>query len=156
MSLSKKASVPTSEQVPALRTLVLSLAHFYLASGQTQLPDWLQATFTEEAFARRLADTRFYHRVLVIDNVIAGYIALHTTDSDAFHLYHLFVDARFQRQGVAKRLWQQALDELGFTTCSLRSSLFAVSVYQRLGFVVSGEGQEKDGLRFQPMAYHHK
>lgn len=153
MSPSKKASPLAASQVPALRALVLSLARYYLAPGQTQLPEWLQATFTEEAFARRLADKRFYHRVLLIDGELAGYIALHTTDSDTFHLYHLFVDARFQRQGVAKQLWQLALNELGFSTCSLRSSLFAVPVYQRFGFVVNGELQEKDGLQFQPMVY---
>lgn len=153
MSPSKKASPLAASQVPALRALVLSLARYYLAPGQTQLPEWLQATFTEEAFARRLVDKRFYHRVLLIDGELAGYIALHTTENDRWHLYHLFVDARFQRQGIAKRLWQQALEELGFSTCSLRSSLFAVPVYQRFGFVVNGELQEKDGLQFQPMVY---
>lgn len=147
-------STPSANEVPALRALVLSLANYYLAPEQTQIPAWLQATFTEEAFYSRLNDMRYYHRVLFVDGELAGYIAFHTAEGAAYHLYHLFVDARFQRQSVATQLWQHAKNELEFASCRLRSSLYAVPVYEQFGFIKSGAVQEKDGLLFQSMLYN--
>lgn len=153
MPKSKLVSDISAEQVPALRVLVQSLSRYYLASEQAVLPSWLQATLTDDAFHRRLQDPRFFHRIILVDDELAGYIALHTGDTpEVYHLYHLFVDARFQRQGLAALLWQCARDELGFEQCTLRSSLFAVPVYERFGFEKTSAVLEKDGLQFQPMA----
>jgi GNAT superfamily N-acetyltransferase len=68
---------------------------------------------------------------------------------------HLFVAPEFHRRGVAAALWERAKTDAiaagnseGF---SVRSSEFAVPVYERFGFSVVGERREKDGIVFVPM-----
>ena len=78
---------------------------------------------------------------------IIGYISL-KGDS---HLYHLFVSAEYQGQGIASKLWRYVLSQNTSQTYSLRSSLFAIPVYQKFGFKISGDVQSKDGIQFQAM-----
>ena len=71
------------------------------------------------------------------------------------HLYHLFVAERYQRQGVAKKLWEHAMHtclDLGNTgEFTVSSSLYAKPVYERLGFVTQSGPREKMGVVYIPM-----
>lgn len=71
------------------------------------------------------------------------------------HISLLFVDDKFHRQGIAKKLFLNALDEIkkdsSISKVTVNSSPFAIKVYERLGFFRKGELQEKDGIVFQPM-----
>jgi len=132
-----------------LRSVVMSLSHYYLADGQQDLPDWFANTLTTSEFERRLNDKAFTHYVYLSNDRIVGYIALKQNK----HLYHLFVLQAFHRQGIARKLWEYAIAQGSSDTYSLRSSLYAVTVYQRFGFVISGECEHKDGITFQPMLF---
>jgi GNAT superfamily N-acetyltransferase len=72
------------------------------------------------------------------------------------HLFHLFVDQRWQRQGVARRLWevaQSAAIEGGpLAAFTVNSSNFAIPVYEAFGFVRTAPVQCVKGLYFNPMA----
>lgn len=87
---------------------------------------------------------------------LAGCIAMR----DRTHLFHLFVAPRFQRRGLARELWRRAQDianpageRLEFT---VNSSLSAVPVYERLGFVQSSPPERRDGVAYVPMRYEHR
>ena len=84
-------------------------------------------------------------------STLAGVVAVR----DGTHLFHLFVAGEFQRQGLARRLWAHALRHAQAAgrvdTFTVNSSLFAVPVYQRLGFAVCGEPVEQHGVVFVPM-----
>jgi predicted GNAT family N-acyltransferase len=74
---------------------------------------------------------------------------------DSTHLYQLVVARRAWRQGLARRLWttaRQTAEAAGnpghFT---VNSSRYAVPVYKRFGFEVSGPERQKDGIAFIPM-----
>ncbi len=71
------------------------------------------------------------------------------------HLYHLFVHSDLQRTGIGKKLFVTADDRLyADSHCRLatvNSSLNAVCVYERLGFVANGPVADVGGVRFQPM-----
>jgi len=67
------------------------------------------------------------------------------------HLYHLYVSNEYQGQGVARKLWEQAMSHCRNNIYTLRSSLYAVPVYKKFGFVEVGEAQEKNGIDFQEM-----
>lgn len=94
------------------------------------------------------------------------------------HLYHLFVAVSMQRQGIARRLWQHAKahslalqrvakQAIASTTPSVttalpispvlpitvNSSLYAVTVYQRWGFVATASPQTINGVIFVPMQW---
>lgn len=75
------------------------------------------------------------------------------------HISLFFVDPEYQRQGVARRLWETVLRRClqlraggaGFT---VNSSPYAVPIYQKLGFAITGPEQVINGIRFTPMIYN--
>ncbi|RJG47561.1 GNAT family N-acetyltransferase [Motilimonas pumila] len=141
------------EDAAALSQIANGLSHFYMADAQLPVPTWLQQSFTEEGYRQRLAEPAFIHDVAVIDGHVAGFIATRNND----YLYNLFVAQAYHGQGIAKRLWQHVLQRwqqqaVQPATVSLRSSLFAVPVYSRFGFVKVGQVGEHEGVAFQPMA----
>ena len=74
---------------------------------------------------------------------------------DAAHLYHLFVAESFQGRGIAAQLWEiasrEALADGNPGRFTVNSSPYARALYERLGFVATGEPQVKDGIAFLPM-----
>ena len=129
-----------------------------IASFQSELTDDPSGAGAEEYLAsvsvqaerEYLASERYGYLLAYSDSQLAGFIAIR----DGSHLFHLFVERSHQRQGVARRLWEQALDELcagsdgGFT---VNSSLSAVPVYQAFGFTPAGSLQSMHGISFLPM-----
>ena len=101
----------------------------------------------------RSARRAFRYAVAELGPALAGVVAVR----DGTHLFHLFLASEFQRQGIARCLWahaMQAAQSAGRVEAfSVNSSLFAVSVYGRLGFgfVVCGERVEQHGVAFVPM-----
>jgi GNAT superfamily N-acetyltransferase len=74
---------------------------------------------------------------------------------DNSHVHHLFIGEPFQGRGTARALWQLAKAEAiragnpgRFT---VNSSVNAVPVCERFGFVASGRRVETDRVGFQPM-----
>ena len=134
-----------------IRKLVNSLSHFYLSDAGAALPEWLESTLSKESFEQRITDSSYQNYVYEIDKNIIGYIAL----SKEQHLYHLFVSAEHHGNGIARKLWRYAINRHPNDYYTVRSSLFAVPVYKRLGFVESGSVGYKDGVGFQPMEFRH-
>jgi len=64
-----------------------------------------------------------------------------------------------QREGIARRLWDQALKDLCAPNAegvlTVNSSLAAVPVYQAFGFVPAGPIQSAHGISFLPMHIRH-
>ena len=100
---------------------------------------------------RSFINSGFRYFVAETGGTIAGVVA--TRDDQ--HLYHLFVDNQFQRQGLARRLWQVAheacVSASGTRVFTVNSSRNAVAVYERFGFVRHGETQNVGGVIFVPM-----
>ena len=95
--------------------------------------------------------TGFKFFLALEDNHIVGVVGI----KDNRHLYHLFVAERYQRRGIATRLWQvamQACIEAGNPgEFSVNSSIFAEQAYKAFGFVVQSEPQVKNGVVYIPM-----
>jgi GNAT superfamily N-acetyltransferase len=130
-----------------------------IASFQSELTDdpsgagaeHYLASVSVQAEREYLASERYRYVLAYSDSRFAGFIAIR----DSSHLFHLFVERSHQRQGIARRLWEQVLRELnapgsegGFT---VNSSLSAVPVYQAFGFVSAGAIQSMHGISFLPM-----
>ena len=75
---------------------------------------------------------------------------------DYEHICLLFVDKNFQEQGIAKRLYEMAVESCrkmkpDLQEFTVNSSKYAIPVYEKLGFrQIEGE-QMKDGIIFIPM-----
>ena len=84
------------------------------------------------------------------DNVPIGIIA---TRSEGKHIALFFVDGKYHKQGIGKQLWNVMLSENPYHELSVHSSLYAIPVYERLGFVKTGEIQTEDGITYLPMMF---
>jgi GNAT superfamily N-acetyltransferase len=130
-----------------------------IASFHSELTDDPSGAGADEFFAsvsvqaerEYLASQRYRYLLAYSDSQLAGVIAIR----DGSHLFHLFVERSHQRQGIARRLWERALEELcapgsdGGVT--VNSSLPAVPVYQAFGFVPAGSIKSMHGISFLPM-----
>ncbi len=67
------------------------------------------------------------------------------------HLFHLFVAETHQGKGISRALWNYAISGAKPKEYTLRSSLYAIPVYQRFGFTEYGAVEQKEGIVFQPM-----
>jgi GNAT superfamily N-acetyltransferase len=104
----------------------------------------------EEGIRRYIGIGHVYH-VADIDGEIAGFIAIR----ECKHLFHMFVGARWQRQGVGRKLWavarEVAIERGGSGSFTVNASNFAVPVYEAMGFVRTAPTQCVKGLYFNPM-----
>lgn len=142
---------PSAEDLAGIRTLVISLSGFYLADVQPDLPNWLAETLTEEQFVSRLNSKEYVHRVALLAEEVVGYLCIKGNN----HLYHLFVSEQHQGRGIARALWENIVECCKFSTCTVRSSLYAIPIYKRFGFVTSGPAAEKDGVQYQTMELNY-
>jgi GNAT superfamily N-acetyltransferase len=130
-----------------------------IASFQSELTDnpsgagaeLYLASVSVHAEREYLASERYRYLVAYADSQFAGFIAIR----DRSHLFHLFVERSHQRQGIGRRLWERALDDLcvpGSDGCfTVNSSLRAVPVYEAFGFIPAGSIQSMHGISFLPM-----
>ncbi len=131
-----------------------------IASFQRQLIDepsgaaasQYTASVSAEAERAYLSSSRYEYTVAESTEGMVGFIALR----DRTHLFHLFVDTRHHRHGVARRLWQFAKVNMLAGSMQQRvtvnSSLAAVRVYEAFGFIPAGDITRLHGISFLPMA----
>lgn len=70
----------------------------------------------------------------------------------------LFVDGRYHKQGIARKLFKEALMTIknngAIDKITVNSSPYAVEVYHKLGFKDNNVEQTVDGIRFTPMQFN--
>lgn len=111
----------------------------------------LEKTNTVEAVLKRFESEKYFALIFEVDGVSAGYIAV----VDFEKIDHMFVLPEYRNMGIAKSLWnkaQQICLENGNTSYFwVRSSSYAMPVYESFGFRPSGDQQESNGISFQFM-----
>jgi len=137
--------------IPAVARLFRELALEFIVH---ESPPEGAATFlreNDEQGLRGFVEKGHVYHVAVIDGELAGFIAVR----DRSHLFHMFVGKRWQRRGLARRLWDVArrdaiaLGNPGFFT--VNASNYALPVYEAWGFVRTAPTQFVKGLYFNPM-----
>lgn len=143
----------TSADIPAISRLIASLAHRCTAHPDGRGAERFFAGITPAAILGFVESPRYHYLVGEVDGELAGVIALR----DNSHLFHLFVDSRFQGCGLASRLWAQlkahALGAGSAGEFTVNASVGALPVYRRFGFAALGGPVEQDGLRYVRMCY---
>ncbi len=87
-----------------------------------------------------------------VNNKLAGVLAIR----DRSHICLLFVKKEYHRQGIARKLFQNAAEyvrKCGLHKITVHSSPYAVEAYRCLGFTDCGGEQTANGIRFTPMEY---
>ncbi|MFC4931262.1 GNAT family N-acetyltransferase [Massilia sp. GCM10023247] len=107
----------------------------------------------DEAGLRAYVRSGHAYHVALEEDELAGFIAIRNND----HLFHLFVDRRWHRQGLARRLWEvarsAAIERGGSGSFTVNASSYAVPVYEAFGFERTGPLQCVKGLTVNPMRF---
>lgn len=143
----------TPDDASAISRLVCPLiARFIAHEYSTEGRQTLLSCFTADAIEGYLRGGYRFH-VAEADGQIVGSVGVR----DDRHLFNLFVGEPYQRQGVARALWDTAKTAAepgnagaGFT---VNSSRFAVPIYRSLGFVETGPPEERSGVVSVPMRF---
>ena len=141
----------TLEDADALSRLMTASANRFIVHEFSDAGrEHLLVDMLPEAVAARIGGGA-PHFAAEIDGELVGMIAM-TGES---HLYHLFVDERHHRQGIASALWVCARDatlaESPIEAFTVNSSRYAVSFYEALGFVVESAPVTREGVTCIPM-----
>jgi GNAT superfamily N-acetyltransferase len=132
-----------------LRNLVSSLSHFYLSQDNLDLPQWFSASIGLDQFEARLESAEFTNIIAEIDNYIVGYISIQENN----YLYHLFVAQKYQRKGIARQLWIEVQKTCSSLKYTVNSSIYAIPIYEKFGFIALESIREKDGIKYQLMEF---
>lgn len=108
----------------------------------------------KEAFRRAIYSEEYISSITAYGayekSEVVGIIA---TRNKGAHLALFFVDGNHHRKGIGRRLWEEVFDESKSEEITVNSSMYAVPVYEKLGFSVVGEMQENGGIVYIPMKY---
>ena len=111
------------------------------------------SSFSAKSIAEYIVNSAFDYYIAEIQNSLCGLISLR----DNKHVYHLFVAEKYQRQGIARALWEhvrfEAAQKGNDGIFTVNSSMNAVEVYEHLGFHKLNYQQEKNGINYVPMQY---
>jgi GNAT superfamily N-acetyltransferase len=135
----------------AISALIVDLSEPFYASPTRAGAEPFLASISADAERGYLARRDFLYYVAESHGRLAGVVALR----DNSHLFHLFVARAFQGAHLGRRLWEvvrsQALAAGNPGEFTVNSSLNAVPVYEKFGFVAQGDARSLHGIAFQPM-----
>jgi GNAT superfamily N-acetyltransferase len=125
------------------------VAPLYVAEGVVEFLTYA----SREAFAQRLAGG---HAGFVAESERGELIGL-VEIRDSSHISLLFVLGAWQRQGIGKELVGRAVANCRKSSphapvMTVNASPNSVGAYERLGFRSTGPEEERNGIRFVPMA----
>jgi len=80
-------------------------------------------------------------------------IGIIATRNEGTHIALFFVEGKYHRRGIGKRLYQAAQAANNSDIMTVNSSPYAVPVYHKLGFKDTDAEQVVNGVRFTPMEH---
>lgn len=81
-------------------------------------------------------------------------VGIIATRSNGHHLALFFVKGTYHGKGIGRALGNRVLSESTAEMITVYSSNYAVSIYEKLGFVKTDEMQTEGGIAYVPMEYH--
>lgn len=144
--------IATDSDVPGISRLLRSLSHTYIVSPDDPEVDSFLATLTEGAISRFIDRRDVVYLVAATSTAeLVGAAAI----SGHQNVEHLFVDPAYQGMGLGRRLWERlrshALRSGNPGLFKVNSSLNAVPIYERFGFVIAAPKVERYGGAYVPM-----
>jgi len=105
---------------------------------------------TPEKFIERLKSKKSEYYVAVRNNQLIGIIRTKKN----YGISLLFIDKKFQKKGIAKRLFKKVesvFKKKGNKSIRIKSSLYAIRFYEKMGFKKSTGITKSHGMIYQPM-----
>jgi len=119
----------------------------YIDEGNRFFYDWIEPS----AIAKRQVNKENLW-VAINDSEIIGMIEIRNNNTISL----LFVDKEYQRQGIAKKLYQESLKvcrqrDPDLDKFYVHASPYSIPIYKKLGFVETSGMQEENGIKYLPM-----
>lgn len=131
----------------AWKTFLRFEAQDYSQEGIRSFNDFITDTMLHRLFLNGL------YQMFVAEGE-SGLIGMITLRGEN-HISLLFVDEKFHKQGVGRRLMETLCgylrDEMGKEQVTVNSSPYGVGFYHKLGFVDLGPEITRDGISYTPM-----
>ncbi|MES2017204.1 MAG: GNAT family N-acetyltransferase [Pseudomonadota bacterium] len=141
----------TDNDIAAVANLMRALSEEFIVNEGTPQAAANFVRENDETGLRKFVAAGTVYHVAEQDGRLLGFIAVR----EHKHLFHMFVDQRHHRQGVARALWavarQAALEAGNPGVFTVNSSNYALPVYRAMGFVQTDAMQFKNGLYYNPM-----
>lgn len=107
-----------------------------------------------QAFWNAIHDEGFIDQLSAYGAFISdSLIGILAVRNEGGHIALFFVDGAYHRQGIGRSLWNAFLADSDKDEKTVNSSLYAVGIYEKLGFIKTAKPQEDSGIRFVPMTY---
>jgi len=144
--------IAINSDVPGISHLLRSLSHTYIVSPDDPEVDKFFATLTEGAISTFIGRRDIVYLVAATSTTeLVGAAAI----SGDQQVKHLFIDPAYQGIGLGRRLWEHLRDHALRSgnpgLFKVNSSLNAVPIYERFGFVVAAPKVERYGGAYVPM-----
>ncbi|CAM3032475.1 GNAT family N-acetyltransferase [Vibrio neptunius] len=136
----------------AISELILPLAKKYVCpTCDPSVHDVLLKSMSEEKVEHYLSTNYHYVVAVTANDEVIGVAGIR----DNSHLYHLFVNDRFQGHGLSRQLWEvvkeNALNNGNKGIFTVNSAINAESVYLRFGFKRTEGIRNRQGMIDIPM-----
>lgn len=138
-----------------MSALIESLSHYRSPGATGPAPAELSAGYSADTIEKHISVGSVSYFVAVLVGDLVGLIGL----GQGPRVQHFFVSERLHGQGIGRALWSRATEDLlsripvGMQTIiEVRSSIYAVPVYERFGFSACGAAVEAGGVIFIPMS----
>ena len=140
----------TSADAGAISALITSLLHYRSPVPTDPPPAAFLAQIQPESLAQAMLSGEVRYHVACTGGATIGAVGVRHDR----HLLHLFVAESHHRRGVGSALWRAAVADVltrqPMIELTVKSSIYAVDIYRRFGFVESGP--RVDGpVSFVPM-----
>ncbi len=139
-------------ELPEISALAASVFQEFIAPGYDpqgiqEFLDYVHPT----AIAYRVKRNHFL-RVAEVEGKIVGFLEMRNYN----HLALLFVDGKFQRQGIAKQLVKEAIaichaENPNLQDITVHANPEAIPAYEAMQFQIIGEERVENGIRYVPM-----
>ncbi len=141
----------TIEDASQICALINDLSDPFFVTRGGEGAEMFIHSISETAIKGYVTAPNFCYQVAESEGQLVGVVAMR----DNSHLYHLFITPVFQSRGMGRALWQLAKEQAvragNPRRFTVNSSLGAVPVYERFGFVAGESTVAKHGIAFQPM-----
>jgi len=115
-------------------------------------PEWYKESLQPSQIAGLLRSEQMGWLVANQEQKLAGVLAI----SDKSQVKYFFVHPAYQKLGIGKQLWNFALRSGALEyPLTVRSSLFAVAVYERLGFIAIESAKTFNDIHYRTMVASH-
>ncbi|MDD6807044.1 MAG: GNAT family N-acetyltransferase [Oscillospiraceae bacterium] len=82
-------------------------------------------------------------------------IGIIASRNEGAHVALFFVDGKYHSKGIGRSLWNALLDVCQADFITVHASLYAVPIYEKLGFVCAGNEVDDNGIKYVPMVFNN-